>query len=119
MNYVKKIFVIAAVGVSTLFLQSCGSTEAQSSDKNIAVKRENRAVRVEVISLKAGGYGDFIVSVGSIKPLQKANISTSEGGIIENFAVDKGRFANEGDVLFTVENSLLKVSMIAVKAGFV
>ncbi len=105
-------FTIAGIAVS---LANCGGdSDAEKQNKSKEIKK----VSVEVMDVEPVKFVDYIEAVGTVKPIAKANVTFSEGGIIDKIEKDKGSFVKKDDVLFVMDNELLKANMDAAKAQF-
>ncbi len=114
MNIVKLVtFILLPVG--SLLFTGCSDSEGKTDNKN---KEEIKKVSVETIVLKAKKFSDFVSVVGSVKPFQKALLSTTEGGKIIKFTKDKGDFAKKGETILEIDNELLKANLDATKSQY-
>ncbi len=110
------LFTIILLLLTFFMITSCSD---ESNKKTVAQDKETKSkVSVKTQKLIAKEYTDFIQVVGSIKPYQKALISTTEGGKIVNFIKDKGNYVAKGDTILIIDNEILEANLLAAKAQF-
>lgn len=107
-------YIVLLLLVFGLFVSVACSEETEESKEN----SENNKVSVEVKVLKGEAFTDFVSVVGTIKPYQKALISSTEGGEIKKCYKDKGDFVNKGDTLLTIDNDILAANLLSAKAQY-
>ncbi len=112
---IKKIGIYFVISLSLVSLAACGKNE---EDKKANKKESHKKVSVEVQTVEATSFTDFIETVGVVKPIEKANISYPEGGIIDRIENDKGSFVKKDDILFVIENDILKANLDAAEAQY-
>lgn len=115
MRFNKKEIIKTALFFSLIIIISaCGGKEEKKEEKSVKV------VSVEVQKLVNEQYTDYIPVVGVVKADLDAQITYSEGsaGVIESFEADKGDWVNKGDVIFTIENSVIKAGADAAEAQY-
>ncbi len=110
-----KLIILALLLVGSVVVTSCSDSEGKTDGEN---KEEIKKVSVETIVLKAKKFSDFVSVVGSVKPFQKALLSTTEGGKIIKFNKDKGDFAKKGETILEIDNELLKANLEATKSQY-
>lgn len=107
--------IISLLLITSVSFIGCSESEGNTKAEQ---KEEVKKVSVKTIELKEEKYSDFISIVGTIKPFQKALLSTTEGGKITKFYKDKGEFVKEGETILEIDNELLKANLDATKAQF-
>ena len=111
---IKKYYLyLFSMFLFSLFLISCGEDADETGGENT-----RQAVNVEIDTLKAQNFTDFINVVGTVKPVQSAKLSLSEGGIIGFYSKEKGDYAAKGDIIMELENDVLKANLEAAKARY-
>ncbi len=112
----KLIFIIFYSFIFSIIIISCGQSEG--SDETGENSRQLQKVNVEVETLKNQKFTDFISVVGTVKPIQSAKLSISEGGIVDKYFRDKGDYVAQGDTILELENDVLKANLDAAKARY-
>ena len=107
-NIILSLFIIIAIG--------CSSDGNEEVDKTQKV--EKKTVSVEVTELAGEDYTDYISVVGTVKPLHKALLSSSEGGEITSIFKDKGHYVRRGDTILVLDNQILGANLMAAKAQY-
>lgn len=117
MRYNKiKITGIVLLALTSILFVGCNETEG--GDTNAPDKETANAVSVQVTTVQSQEYTDYINMVGALKPIDKAALGHTTGGIIEEIVKDKGSWASEGDVIVIMDNDELKASMEAAEAQY-
>lgn len=101
--------------IASVSFIGCSESEGNAKAEK---KEEIKKISIKIIELKEEKYSDFISVVGTVKPFQKALLSTTEGGKITKFYKDKGEFVKKGETILEIDNELLKASLDAAKAQF-
>jgi len=114
-NYAKVIGILLLTSAAVFNLTGCGK---KSENKTETAEQGVKKVSVEVKKINPQQFVDYIQSVGTVKPIKKANITYAEGGIIDKVINDKGSNVNKDDTLFVIENDLLKASLDGAKARY-
>lgn len=112
----KIIVTLIGIVVAVFLLNACSDSEG-SEQKSDSTKKV-RGVSVEVTPLAGEKFVDYISVLGTIKPFQKAKLSSDEGGKIREFRKDKGSFVKKGDVILVIDNDILKANLAAAKAQY-
>jgi len=112
LKYLSQIVLIAS---ALIILASCSDNQGNDSASN---KDESKIVSVKVHKLKAREYTDMISIVGTVKPYQKAMISTTEGGKIIKFNKDKGDYVAKGDTILIIDHEAIEANLQATKAQY-
>jgi len=102
------LFIIGVIGCSSDGNEGLDNTQ----------KAEKKTVSVEVIKLAGENYTDYISVVGTVKPLHKALLSSSEGGEITSIFKDKGNYVKRGDTILVIDNRILGANLMAAKAQY-
>lgn len=111
---IKKYFLfIITMFFSSLFIISCGDDSENGNEENVG-----QAVNVEVETLKSQKFTDFINVVGTVKPIQSAKLSLSEGGVIDVYSKEKGDYVAKGEKIMELENDVLKANLEAARARY-
>lgn len=110
----KSIFVIAILISSVLLFTSCEEADGKGKGTEVVEKYVN----VEVAELTGSTFTDYISILGTIKPINSANLSYLPGGIIKEILIDKGGYATKGDTILVIDNDVLKANCLAAKAQF-
>lgn len=116
MNFnIKSLLVILFVVVALWALSACeeaegNQTEASSENVNL--------VNVQVEKLTGGEFTDFVSVVGTVKPVNSANLSYLPGGIVKEIRIDKGQYALKGDTIAVIDNDVLIANYKAGKAKY-
>lgn len=74
-------------------------------------------VPVYVQELKKGAFDHFILLNGKVELIEEAQISPEANGQIKKIHVSKGQKVNRGDLLVTLNTSMIENSMKEVKLG--
>ncbi len=115
MSKLKYFSPIILLIIILVFISGCskknGENEAGKKDKS-------NVVSVKTLKLKAREYTDVISVVGTVKPYQKAMISTTEGGKIIKFKKDKGDYVSKGDTILIIDHEALEANLQAAKAQY-
>jgi RND family efflux transporter MFP subunit len=98
-----------------MILLSIACSESEAEETQTA---NSKAVPVEVQVLNDSQYTEYIQVIGTVKPSQKANLSSLEGGQIAQFLRDKGSFVRKGDTLVIIDNDILKANLNAALARY-
>jgi RND family efflux transporter MFP subunit len=112
----KQIITILVIAISAFFNYACSETEG--SGNNAEETEKVRSVSVEVSKLKGEKFVDYISVVGTVKPYQKAQLSSNEGGKIKEFLNDKGSYVKKDEVILIIDNDVLKANLDAAKAQY-
>lgn len=116
-----KIFVLSVIIIglvfSSMMIVGCSDSEANNT-KETEKDANDKFTLVEVKELIAEHYVDFISLVGTVKPLQIANLASIEGGKIKQFAKTKGNYVSEGETIVVMDNDVLKANMDVAKAQY-
>lgn len=112
----QKIFIYALLLVSvSLFISACSNDEQNELKETT---NDKKAVSVEIEVLGADNYTEFIQVIGTVKPFQKANLSSMEGGNIKEILKDKGSKVKKGDLLVIIDNDIIKANLDAAQARY-
>jgi membrane fusion protein, multidrug efflux system len=104
--------VLGILFISLIIIVSYGCSETEETEKVV------NKVSVETIELVGEHYIDYISVVGTVKPFQKALISTTEGGKIVKLYKDKGDFVRKGEKILEIDNDILSSNLQATKAQY-
>ena len=100
--------------LSIIFFIGCSDEDNSESTNKTGKNRVS--VKTKVLSSQA--YEDYISAVGTIKPFQKALLSSTEGGKIVSFVKDKGDYVSKGDTILIIDNEILEANLLATKAQY-
>lgn len=117
LNLSQNIIVLVLLGIASIGFISCSDSGANSKKADTSSKDENYRL-VEVKTLTAESFIDYISLVGVVKPFQEAKLSSIEGGKISKIVKDKGSYVKEGDLILTMDNDILKANLDAAKAQY-
>lgn len=110
---IKSTTVLAVLLLSIVILQACSESEGKTEEH-----KQVRAVSVETMKVSGSEFTDYIPVIGTVKAEQSTNLSSSEGGKIEQIVKDKGSRVNKGDTIVIIENDVLKATLDAAKAQY-
>lgn len=96
------IIVAAAVGIKMLFF---GAAEKPSAFSTLAITR--------------GDLRHVVTATGEIQPVNTVSVGSQVSGTIDNLYVDYNSKVKKGDVLLTIEPSVLQASVDEAKATLV
>ncbi len=109
-----KFITTVLLAVLFLFLQSCGEAEGQADNR----EADKNFPSVEVMTVEGKNFIDVISVLGQVKPVEKANLSFLEGGILKNILIKKGNKVSKGDTIAFMDNKALKAALDAAKAQY-
>lgn len=101
-------WIITIVCISTILVVHCTSTDTN---------QEKIAVPVEVMAVKRGDVKQTLHFNGDIKAEYKVKVFSKIPDRITQFYVDEGDKVSKGDVIVTVEATLLKQAVRRTEAG--
>ena len=110
--------IIYSIIVTILFIAIAGCSDSTGSDKDNSEQNEEPSVYVKTKPLQLVSFIDNIYVLGVAKAMYHSNISSDEGGRIEEFIKDKGSFLKKGDVILTMDNEVLKAGLDAAFAQY-
>lgn len=113
-KYIKQLVLLLMVSFLLIFVSSCENAEAEQETK----EEEKNLVMVEVKKILGENYTPSIRIIGTVQPLNNANLSFIEGGKIEKFLKDKGSYVTKGERLVELDNAVAKANMDASKARY-
>lgn len=112
----KLIVTFSIIVISGLLYYAC--SESEGSENKPDEEEKVRSVSVEVTPLIGEEFMDYISVVGTVKPFQKARLSSNEGGRIKEIFKDKGSFVKKGDVILVIDNDILKANLDAARSQY-
>ncbi len=115
MTKLKYLSPLILLIIVLVVLTSCSKKSGNETASN---KDKSNTVSVKTLKLKATEYTDFISVVGTVKPYQKALISTTEGGKIIKFSKEKGDYVVKGDTIVIIDHEALEANLQATKAQY-
>lgn len=110
----KKIMFLLIILMS-LFISACQSENSEAKTQNT---KDEKYTNIEVLKLKSTNFDDFLKVIGTVKPIQQANLSFKTGGTIQNIYVEKGSNVAKGDTLISADTRMLKATLNSAKAQF-
>ena len=113
-----KIFTVLLLLAGIVITNSCSNAEGGENETTETEVKPERAVNVEVSSLKGSNYIDYINVIGILKPIDKASLSYQQGGIIEKIVNDKGQYVKKDETIIIIDNEALKAQMDAAEAQY-
>ncbi|MGD8778407.1 MAG: efflux RND transporter periplasmic adaptor subunit [Ignavibacteria bacterium] len=118
MKVYMKISVVLLLISGIILTNSCSNAEGGENKTVGADVKTERAVNVEVSTLKGSNYVDYINVIGILKPIDKASLGYQPGGIVEDIVKDKGQFVKKGETIIIIDNKALKAQMDAAEAQY-
>ncbi len=112
------IFGLLIFPVTALVISSCSDADGSDTANSKKPNNNEKIVNVEVMPVATDEFNNFITLVGTLKASEEASISAEEGGVIEAFKHEKGSYVSKGDVIFEIDNQILKANLDAAKAQF-
>lgn len=115
-----KILTIVLFVSALLFTNACSNAEGGENDPDAKAEevKTERAVTVEVSSLKGSNFVDYINVIGILKPIDKASLGYQPGGIVSEIVKDKGQYVKKGETIIIIDNEALKAQMNAAEAQY-
>ncbi len=99
-----------------LVFLTIGCSDDETTESTDVKEKSRVSVRTKILSSQS--YDDYISAVGTIKPYQKALLSSNEGGKIVSFLKDKGKYVSKGDTILIIDNEILEANLQAAKAQY-
>ena len=95
-----------------LFILSCKDREADaaSSASEWAVA-DKQAVAVETVGVRSEKFYQGIEASGILEGIREADVISETSGIIRDVSFEIGEYVQQGDLLLTVENDLMKSNL--------
>lgn len=103
--------------IFSVAITSCGESEGSENEKQTE-NDKTKAVNVETMVLEGSDFTDYINVIGTLKPIEKANLSYQPGGIVKSIIKDKGSVVAEGDTILIIDNDVLKANLDGAKANY-
>ena len=85
-----------------------------ASDHSSTLKVDSRSVTIG--KAEKGPFKDYIRIKAQVQPMTTIHLSTTEGGVVEMRNVEEGAVVREGDVIVTLSNLSLRVSILRSEA---
>ncbi|MDR0741330.1 MAG: efflux RND transporter periplasmic adaptor subunit [Rickettsiales bacterium] len=108
-NWIKRqkwqIILMLAVGAAALYAFSSNTSNTVSQFASTAITR--------------GDLHQVVTATGEIRPINTINVGSQVSGIIEKIYVDYNSKVKKGDVLLTIDPSVLQASVDEAKASLV
>ena len=115
MTKLKYLSPLILLSIVLVVLTGCSKKSGNETASN---KDKGNTVSVKTLKLKATEFTDVISVVGTIKPYQKALISTTEGGKIIKFSKEKGDYVVKGDTILIIDHEALEANLQSTKAQY-
>ena len=112
----KVIVILLGIAAAAFLFNAC--SESEGSENNSGKTEKVRSVSVEVIPLSGEKFVDLISVMGTVKPYQKAKLSSDEGGRIKEIRKDKGSIVKKGETILVIDNDILRATLDATKAQY-
>ena len=85
-----------------------------ASDHSSTLKVDSRSVTIG--KAEKGPFKDYIRINAQVQPMTTIHLSTTEGGVVEMRNVEEGAVVRKGDVIVTLSNLSLRVSILRSEA---
>jgi RND family efflux transporter MFP subunit len=108
----KRIYIVIIYIMMFLIFSSCKKSDGENNEQKIQL------VNVGIETIKPARLMDAIQVSGTVKAYEDANISTEEGGIIQEWKVKKGQSVKKGDVIVSLNDDVIKAGYDAADAQY-
>ncbi|NNM04954.1 MAG: efflux RND transporter periplasmic adaptor subunit [Gemmatimonadetes bacterium] len=99
-----RVGLLAAVAFLTAYLLGCGGAQAEGASEEEGF---TRILNVEVEEVSRVTFTETIRLTGTVQADKDVVISAEESGVIREIVVDKGRWVQEGQAIFRMDDELL------------
>lgn len=111
------LLLLPLIMLMSFGINSCSESEGSEKEPQ-EIEEKSKAVNVQTVELKGTEYIDYINVIGTLKPIEKANLSYQSGGIIKKILRDKGERVSKGDTILIIDNDVLKANLDGAKANY-
>lgn len=117
MKSFKRSVMASVIGLSVIGLSGCDMTGQQASGSAASQSQEAPAPAVDVITLKPTGVPLSHTLEGFIKASESIGIRPQVGGVLHAIHFKEGDDVEKGDLLFQVEDDLVRAELAAAEAS--
>ena len=115
-KYVITLAALLALTGHSLFISSCGKSDAGSKNESTAASGKEINVRTEEIRLQ--DFQEVIKVSGSIESFNDVMIPAEEGGRVLEWLVPRGGRVRKGQVIARLDDAMHKAGFEAADAGY-